>query len=270
MTVTRGQAWRGGRAGAVLAGRYRLLEMLGAGDMGVVWRATDQLLGRAVALKRVDTAGLDVAAAGQARRRLLREARIGAAVDHPRLLRVLDVLVDTDEPWLVLEHVDARSWATLQQRYGPMWPVGAARVAAQVAEGLAALHAAGIVHGDVTAENILVGRDASVRLADFGICRAIGDAAGPMAATTGGRDHRAPEVRAGAAPGPAADLYALGATVHEAVVGVPVREDAGASLLPLPAATGPLGGVLAALLSRDPVRRPDARGAWAAFAAIAG
>lgn len=250
------------RAGELLAGRYRLLDLLGAGDMGVVWRAEDRLLRRTVALKRVDRHGDDPATA---RQRLLREGRIGAAVRHPRLLGVLDVLVAADEPWLVLEHVDARSWASWQQQYGPMWPAGAARIGAQVAEGLAVLHSAGIVHGDVTAENILVDRHGAAYLADFGISRTLGDAAqASMAAMTGDRDHRAPETLAGAAPGPAADVYALGAAVHEAVTGAPA-----AGTLPLPAALGPLARVLSAMSAGDPAQRPDARDAFSGLSAVA-
>jgi eukaryotic-like serine/threonine-protein kinase len=132
-----------------LAGRYRLRELIGAGDIGLVWRATDELLQRTVAVKRIGTAGGDAAAVARARH-LLNEARIATRIDHPRLLRVLDVVVHEGMPWLVLQHVEARSWASLCQEHTPLAPRAAAHVAAQVADALGALHAAGVVHGDVT------------------------------------------------------------------------------------------------------------------------
>ena len=186
--------------------------MFGAGDMGVVWRARDEMLGRTVAVKRIGGPG----AVERARGQVEREARMAGIVDHPRLLRVLDVVGEAGVPSLVLQHVDADTWASLWLREGRAGPRAAAHVAAQVAEALAALHGAGVVHGDVTPDNVLVTRDGDVKLVDFGLSRLVGEDA--MAAQmTGLRDNRAPEVRAGGTPGTAADMYALGAAVHEAV-----------------------------------------------------
>lgn len=253
-----------------LVGRYRLLDLLGAGEMGVVWRAADELLGRTVAVKRIGPAGRGPAEVERARRRILREGRIAAMVDHPRLLGVLDLVTDAGEPWLVLEHVDARSWASLWQQHGPAAPGAAARIGAQVAEALAALHRAGVVHGDVTPENVLVTRDGEVRLAEFGVAHLIGD--DHELDMTGFRDYRAPEVVAGAPPGPASDVFALGAAVYEAVEGVPVGgsgEDGPARLSRPPRRAGPLTGVLVALLQLDPARRPDATAARSMLGSVA-
>ncbi|OLT11334.1 hypothetical protein BJF78_26980 [Pseudonocardia sp. CNS-139] len=246
-----------------LAGRYRLRELIGAGDIGLVWRATDEVLHRTVAVKRIGQADGGRAVEEKARR-LLNEARIAARLDHPRLLRLLDVVVEDGLPWLVLQHVEARSWASLCQEHAPLPPRAAAHVAAQAAEALAALHAAGVVHGDVTPENVLVDRDGEVKLVDFGMARLVGEGAPETAAMTGARDYRAPEVVAGAPPSPAADVYALGAAVHEAVGGPPVV----AGLPPSPAA-GPLTSVLVGCLRPDPADRLDASTARTLFAAVA-
>jgi serine/threonine protein kinase len=198
---------------------------------------------------------------------LLNEARIASRLDHPRLLRVLDVVVENDLPWLVMQHVEARSWASLCQEHAPLPPRAAAHVAAQVAEALEALHREGVVHGDVTPENVLVDRDGEVKLVDFGMARLIGET-GPAdagaAAMTGARDYRAPEVVAGESPSPAADVYALGAAVHEAVGGSPVV----AGTPPSPAA-GPLATVLAGCLQPDPADRLDAATARVLFTGVA-
>jgi serine/threonine protein kinase len=250
-----------------LAGRYRLRELVGAGDVGLVWRATDELLHRTVAVKRIGPGGGDAAALARARQ-LLNEARIGARLGHPRLLRVLDVVVDDGLPWLVLQHVEGRSWASLCQEHAPLAPRAAAHVAAQVAEAFGALHAAGVVHGDVTPENVLVDRDGEVKLADFGMSRIVGEDAvtglGDAGMMTGARDYRAPEVVAGAAPGPAADVYALGTAVHEAVGGTPVTP----GVPPVPAA-GPLAAVLGGCLRPDPRERLAAAAARALFEQVA-
>lgn len=269
-TGTGGQAGRRVEAGDRLVDRYRLVDLLGAGDMGVVWLAADELLGRTVAVKRIGPDAHEPAGAERARRQILREGRIAAMLDHPRLLRILDVVTDAGEPWLVLEHVEARSWASLLQQHGPIPPAGAARIAAQVADALVALHGAGVVHGDVTAENILIGADGDVRLADFGVSRLLSDAPETgSSAMTGFRAWGAPEVVAGAAPGTAADVFALGAAVYEAVIGVPVvgsGEDDSGRWFPVPLRAGALTTVLAELLRVEPARRPDAETARSMFA----
>ncbi|MGH3615531.1 MAG: serine/threonine-protein kinase [Pseudonocardia sp.] len=272
-TGTGGQAGRRVEAGDRLVDRYRLVDMLGAGDMGVVWLAADELLGRTVAVKRVGPDAHEPAGTERARRQILREGRIAAMLDHPRLLRILDVVTDAGEPWLVLEHVEAaRSWASLLQQYGPIPPAEAARIAAQVADALVALHGAGVVHGDVTAENILVDADGNVRLADFGVSRLLSDSPETgSSAMTGFRAVRAPEVAIGVAPGTAADIFALGAVVYEAVIGVPVvgsgEDDSGRRFpVPPPLRAGALARVLAELARVEPARRPDAETARSMFA----
>lgn len=233
-----------------VVGRYRLRELVGAGDMGLVWRATDDVLDRTVAVKQLSGIGRDAGC------ELVEEARIAARLDHPRLLRVLDLVVEDGVPWLVLQHVGARSWGSQWQERGPVAPRAAAQVGAQVAEALTALHAGGIVHGDVTPDNVLVDGDGEVKLVDFGAARLLASSETGMArdGTTGMRDYRAPETRRGASVGAAADLYALGRTLLDALGASP---------------PGPLASVLAGLLAEDPAGRPSASEARAWLESVA-
>ncbi len=227
-----------------MARRYLLHELIGAGDLGMVWRATDEVVGRTVAIKRLSGT--------EPPERLMREARLASHVEHPRLLRVLD-LVDEDGPWLVVQYVDALPWSALWMR-NRVGPRAAAQVAAQVADALGALHAVGLVHGDVTPDNVLVDKDGEVKLVDFGASHILGEDGGdPGSRMTGTRDYRSPEVCAGAAAGPASDVYALGAMLRDAV------RSGGAALTPL----------LATMLATDPAERPGAVTARDALAAIA-
>ncbi|MEJ3651897.1 protein kinase [Actinomycetes bacterium KLBMP 9759] len=234
-------------SGQIVARRYLLHELIGAGDLGMVWRATDEVLGRTVAIKRLSGT--------EPPERLMREARLASHVEHPRLLRVLD-LVDEDGPWLVVQYVDALPWSALwlRRRIGAR---AAAQVAAQVADALAALHAVGLVHGDVTPDNVLVDKDGEVKLVDFGASHILGeggeDGGDPGSRMTGTRDYRSPEVRAGAAAGPASDVYALGAMLRDAA------RSGGDALAPL----------LAAMLAATPADRPSAVTARDVLAAIA-
>src|SRR5688572_3703566 len=93
---------------AVVVGRYRLRELVGTGGMGAVWRATDELLGREVALKQLRLADQPSADLGFARERTMREARIAAALHHPHIVSIFDVVVEGGEPWLVLEYLPSR------------------------------------------------------------------------------------------------------------------------------------------------------------------
>lgn len=239
----------------MLAGRYRLRAPIGAGDLGMVWSATDEILGRTVAVKYL--------IGEQARIRLLREARMAAHVTHPRLLRVFDVLDNGPDQgaWMVLQYVHARPWAAMWLERGRIPPRAAAHVAAQVADALSAMHRAGLVHRDVTPDNILVDADGEVKLVDFGSSLLLDEGTDEGSLMTGGRDYRAPEVRAGAAPGTAADVYALGAAVGEAVYGPSMVVDQ------LPDA--PLTHVLVRMLATDPGWRPSAATAVDLLAAVA-
>ena len=144
--------------GRLVAGRYRLRSQLGGGGMGTVWLARDELLGREVAIKQIlSPHGVAAAEADQQRQRALREGRIAARLSHPHAISVYDVALEAGQPWLVMEYLPSRSLATVLAEDGVLRVDQVAQIGAQVADALAATHAAGIVHRDVKPANILIG-----------------------------------------------------------------------------------------------------------------
>src|SRR3954468_11823526 len=141
----------------LIAGRYALSQVLGRGGMGTVWLATDRVLEREVALKEV-TFSVDLTAEERAilRDRTRREPRAAARLDHPHVTTVYDVVEEDGRPWLVMEHVAARSLQEILEEQGPLAPDGVARMRLAVLDALDAPHAAGIVHRDVKPANVLV------------------------------------------------------------------------------------------------------------------
>ncbi len=254
----------------VVAGRYRLEEKIGAGAMGVVWRGTDERLGRVVAVKQVFLhSGLDDREAEEVRQRTLREGRIAARLQHPHAISVFDASIEGDEPWLVMEYLPSRSLAAVLGEQGPLEPRAVARIGRQVADALDAAHEAGIVHRDVKPGNVLLGADGTVKITDFGISRATGDLTltrtGMLAGTPA---YLAPEVARGEDSTSASDVFSLGATLYASVEGVPPfgSDDNALALLHAVAAgrvipptqAGPLTALLMRLLRDDPAERPSA------------
>ena len=136
--------------GRLVAGRYRLGPRLGRGSMGAVWLGRDELLDRRVAVKQVLlAAGADPETTDQQRLRALREGRIAARLSHPHAISVYDVALEQGVPWLVMEYLPSRSLAAVLAEDGPLRTDQTAQVGAQLADALAAVHAAGIVHRDV-------------------------------------------------------------------------------------------------------------------------
>ncbi|GHE91047.1 hypothetical protein GCM10017786_24220 [Amycolatopsis deserti] len=263
-------------AGGLLAGRYRLESRLGAGAMGVVWLALDERLQRPVAVKQLWPGP---AQSEQARQRIMREGRIAARLRHPHVVTVHDVAEHNGQPVLVMEYVPARSLAELVAEQGPRTPQTVARIGVQAASALAAAHAAGIVHRDVKPGNLLVADDGTVKIADFGISRATGDAALTQAGLVAGTPaYLAPEIARGQEPTPDSDVFSLGATLYAAVEGVPpFGEDensiallhrVAAGEVSAPRNAGPLAPVLTAMLDPDPAQRPGAVQAVTALQAI--
>lgn len=257
------------RGARLVAGRYALSEVLGRGGMGTVWRATDRVLEREVALKEVTFAvGLTAGERAILRERTMREARAAARLDHPRVAAVYDVVEEDGRPWLVMEHVSARSLQDVLESEGPLPPADVARIGLDVLSALEAAHAAGIVHRDVKPANVLVEPDGHARLTDFGIATTTGDSS----LTTGGAligspSYMAPERAYGDEPRPQVDLWSLGATLYAAAEGRPpfARGEAMATMLavvsehPAPMLrAGPLGPVLLGLLTKDPAARTHA------------
>src|SRR5215469_16219792 len=265
--------------GHVVAGRYELLEVIGHGAMGTVWRACDLVLTREVAVKEVRHPGLWSAQdRAVARERSLREARVAARLTHPGVVTVYDVIETEGSPWIVMEFVRARSLARVLAEDGPMSPARAAEMGTVLLEALGSAHAAGIVHRDVKPGNVLITAEGRTVLTDFGIATVAGDPgltqAGMVMGTPG---FCAPERIRGAPASPASDLWALGATLYAAVEGHGPFDGQGSAMAvlanivhgdPPPAASaGPLGPVIAALMSRDPAARPDAAAARKLLAA---
>ncbi|MFF8288293.1 protein kinase [Streptomyces sp. NPDC016309] len=258
-------------AGLVLAGRYRLSEAIGRGGMGKVWRAHDELLHRTVAVKEL-TAGKYVSEADRAvlHARTQKEARAAARITHPSVVTVHDVLEHDDRPWIVMQYVDGPSLADAAKaaENRRIDAREAARVGLHVLGALRAAHAAGVLHRDVKPGNVLLARDGRVLLTDFGIAAIEGDSTITRTGElVGSIEYLAPERVRGGDPGPASDLWSLGATLYTAVEGTPpFHRTSPLSVMqavvteePPPAEhAGALAPVIVALLRKDPADRPDA------------
>src|SRR4051812_44748456 len=263
----------------LVAGRYALSDVIGRGGMGTVWLATDRVLEREVALKEV-TFSVDLTTEERTilRERTLREARAAARLDHPRVARVYDVVEEDGRPWLVMEHVSARSLQDIIEERGPLPPAAVAQIGLDVLAALEAAHGAGIVHRDVKPANVLVEPDGHACLTDFGIATTTGDSSlTTHGALIGSPPYRAPERVYGDEPRPQVDLWSLGATLYAAVEGRPpfARGEAMATMMsvvsehpaPMPHA-GPLEPVLTGLLTKDPAVRTSAETARQQLTAV--
>jgi eukaryotic-like serine/threonine-protein kinase len=253
----------------VIAGRYRLQARLGRGGMGVVWRATDELLGRQVAVKEIPLDLDDALPAEEARRqreRTLREARAVAQLNHPHIIVVHDVVEDDERPYIVMELIDGGSLADRVSARGPVDAAEAARIGIALLGALRTAHGAGVLHRDIKPANVLLesGSDRVV-LTDFGIAQVAG--ATTLTETgsfVGSPEYTAPERMSGARTGPESDLWSLGALLCTVLSGEsPFRRDSLGGILHAvvfdeirpPAQAEPLLPVVRGLLERDPDRR---------------
>lgn len=263
------------RVQEALAGTWSIERELGRGGMGTVYLARDVALGRAVALKVLHPA---LAADPQQRERFLREARTGARLSHPHIVPIYAVEAQDDLVYFVMGLVDGESVGEKLRREGPLRDEVAERILREVAWALSYAHAMGIVHRDVTIENILLERQTGrALLVDFGIAAAIDrDGQEPLLGTPA---YIAPEVIQGDAASPASDLYALGVTGWTMLAGRPpfLADDHPALLLlhltepvpPLrraaPGASARLARAIEAAMAKDPAARPDGAEAWLAM-----
>ncbi|MFE3636654.1 serine/threonine-protein kinase [Streptomyces sp. NPDC059168] len=254
----------------VIAGRYRLQERIGRGGMGVVWRASDEVLGRLVAVKEL--AADDSLPDDDARRRrdrTFREARAVAQLRHPHIIVVHDVVEQDDRPYLVMELIDGGSLADRIARHGPVDAVEAARIGADLLGALRVAHEAGVLHRDIKPANVLLESGTGrVVLTDFGIAQVAG--ATTLTETgsfVGSPEYTAPERMAGTRTGPESDLWSLGALLCTVLSGEsPFRRDSLGGILHAvvaaeirpPSQAEPLLPVVRGLLERDPDRRLDA------------
>jgi serine/threonine protein kinase len=240
--------------------------------MGAVWLAQDELLGRRVAVKQVLTApGVSAEEADQQRQRALREGRIAARLSHPHAISVYDVALESGQPWLVMEYLPSRSLAAVLNEDGVLRVDQVAQIGAQVADALAATHAAGIVHRDVKPANILIGEggpvEGLVKITDFGISHASGDVTLTQTGQiTGTPAFLAPEVAQGLPMTEASDVFSLGATLYTCLEGTPpfgmednalgmLHRVAGGQTVP-PRRSGSLTQPLQRVLAADPADRP--------------
>ncbi|MEU8112155.1 protein kinase [Micromonospora sp. NPDC048947] len=253
----------------LIAGRYRLLDLVGRGGMGRVWRARDEMLHREVAVKEiVPPSWLADPERAEVRSRTMREARAAARLNHPAVVRLYDVVAVEGSPWIVMEYVPSRTLQDVVDAEGPLEPSRAARIGLAVLDALEAAHTAGVLHRDIKPQNVLVAHDGRVMLTDFGLATFDG---GDGAMTRpgmvfGSPQYVAPERAAEGVSTVAADLWSLGATLHAAVEGQSpyARSTAMATLSALAAGppdpaphAGALAPVLDGLLRRDPRERLD-------------
>jgi eukaryotic-like serine/threonine-protein kinase len=260
--------------GRCLGGRYRVGTPLGAGGMGEVWAARDLVLDRPVAVKVLGGA---LAGDGRAAERLRREARAAGRLDHPNIARVLDLGEQDGRPYLVMELLEGESLAARIDRAGPMAPAAAARVVAAVADALQAAHSAGVVHRDVKPGNVFLTSGGEVKVLDFGIASAAGEAGLTTGDLLGTPAYLAPERALGRPATPAADLYSLGVVLYELLAGRRPFEggsDIELAMAHVNARPAPLGLVAPSApptlvaacehaLAKDPAARPPSAAAFA-------
>jgi serine/threonine protein kinase len=257
----------------LVAGRYELLDMLGSGGFGCVWRAYDQRLGVAVAIKEVWLPKGSHVARGEYLSRAEREARNTARLRNaPHIVPVYDVINEDGTLWMVMRLIEGQS---LEQRLaaGPLSVQEAEHVARNLLQALRAAHAAGVVHRDLKPANVLLESTGAVWLTDFGIAVHYNDTTLTAAGTVvGSPDYLAPERVDGGDAGPASDLFSLGALLYRALEGATPfhRETASATmravLLTEPAPVwqaGQLTALIGALLRKNPAERPTATAALA-------
>jgi serine/threonine protein kinase len=251
-------------AGRLVDDRYRLLEPLEEGGMGIRWRAEDLISERIVTVKELRFPDpLDHMQRRALAARVRREARAMAAVEHPGLARIVDVVDDGDRPWVVSEMIDAPTLGELVQRDGPLDPEPAALLGLRLLAVLEAATDQDMVHRFLQPSKVFVDASGDVRLADFGIASLIGDPAVARDGAVGGVSFMSPE-QAGTQE---ADIWSLGAVLYYAVEGVPPFPGKNATAIleavasdpPRPAeSAGPLARVLEVTLQKDPSERPSA------------
>ncbi|GAA2075362.1 hypothetical protein GCM10009801_29970 [Streptomyces albiaxialis] len=207
---------------ALIAGRYRVGERLGRGGMGTVWRATDEVLGRQVAVKELHLGEeLSEDERRRLRQRTLREARAVAQLGHPNILVLHDVVEQDGRPWIVMELVEGRSLAERIAADGPLEPREAARIGLALLAALRAAHGRGVQHRDIKPANVLLEAESGrTVLTDFGIARVSGlTTISETGSLFGSPEYMAPERMSGERAGPEADLWSLGVLLCAAVEG---------------------------------------------------
>jgi len=266
---------------ALIADRYRLLDRVGSGGMGVVWEGRDERLERRVALKQLHRqSGASAREAELANQRAMREARLTARLQHPHAVPVFDAVEQDGQLWIVMPFIPSVTLAAVLEQGGPLQPDEAAKVGAEVASALAAAHAVGIVHRDVKPGNIFITEDGAALISDFGIARALGDAT----LTSSGMIHGtpaylSPEVARGGEANFASDVFSLGSTLYNALEGSPpfgtgentiaLLHRVASGRFPPPQHSGRLTPVIMHMLSTETSDRPSMGAVADGLAALA-
>jgi serine/threonine protein kinase len=263
----------------VLADRYRLIEPIGSGGIGIVWRGHDDLLGRPVAVKEIRFP-VELGAADRSRlvQRTFADARAAAALDTPAVVRVFDILEQDGRPWVVMELLEARTLTEVLAERGPLDPEAVAVLGLVLLDAVEAADRAGVVHGDIKPSNVLLTDEGRIALTDVAV--ATTDRADDEPdVVVGAARYLAPERANGAPASTCSDLWSLGATLWTAAEGRPpydgatvpeVREAVACGVPPAGGRTrGALRDVLLGLLERDPDRRLSVASAREALAAVA-
>lgn len=257
--------------GRLFLSRYMVLDILGTGGMGSVFRAWDPKLERPVAIKTVHMGGTNRASVNVAEQRqvLMREAVTVAKFNHPNIVAIYDVEDAGEAAFLAMEFVDGMSLENYLSKVGTVRVELAVPLIAQIARGLAAAHQAGVIHCDIKPANILLGRDGGVKVTDFGIARSAIRATGNISRTFGTPGYLPPEALVSAAFTPMADLFGVGAVFYELLVGEPPHagKTAQETLMRTAATPAPsvresnksvppaIDEVIHGLLEKDPARR---------------
>lgn len=263
------------RPGDHLLGRYTTVERLGTGGMGEVWRATDDVLHRDVAVKFL---ARHLVADQDARDRFRREAQLAGSLSHPHVVAVHDAGTEQDVMVLVMELVEGGTLAERIDRDAPMPLEEALRVTREILSGLASAHEAGLVHRDVKPANVMFTDTGHVKLTDFGIARLAASESTRTAEVYGSAPYIAPERAHGRPALPASDVYAVGCVLYELLTGIsPYTGDTPAVTIarhlsydpPAPSSLVPgipvaIDAVVARSLSKDPAERYHDAGAMLA------
>jgi eukaryotic-like serine/threonine-protein kinase len=255
--------------GTLLVGRYRVVRHLGSGGMASVLLCQDERLDRQVAVKR-----LHADSPGDVERRFVREAKLGASLNHPNLVSVFDTATDDDGVLIVMEYVPGEPLSKAL-RHGPLGPRRVARMATELGAALDHAHGQGVVHRDVKPGNVLLRNDGVTKLVDLGIATAADGTRITRSGTVlGTAAYMAPEQLDGQEPGPAVDVYALAAVCFEALAGRRPRQ--GKTPMQIvhqlatspppdlrehwPAASATVAALLKRGMARDPGERPRSAG----------
>ncbi|MCC6784513.1 MAG: serine/threonine protein kinase [Planctomycetes bacterium] len=250
--------------GAIVAGRYRIVALLGRGGMGEVYRADDLELGQTLALKFLPAA---LARDAQALERLRAELRHARQVSHPHVCRLHDIGAFEQRPFLSMEFIDGEDLARLLRRIGQLPETKALEVARQLCAGLQAAHDRGVIHRDLKPANVMIDGDGRARITDFGLAIAAASGSDDVAGTPA---YLAPELFHGAQASVASDVYALGLVLYELFCGAaPFRantlaewlrahtsEEPTSPSLHAPQLDAGIEALLVRCLAKDPASRP--------------